>query len=117
MSAVLDDRSAPAVRDFTLAWLGEHLPAGWMAAVDAGDTTGVAELRTQINYDDWCTELGEAGLAGAVKTSGAKGLHVFVPIDDGVSIEDAAGATRVPFLSIGLCSFHESYSNSKIRRT
>ena len=38
--------------------------------------------------------LTDAGLAGAVKTSGAKGVHVFVPIDDTVSIEDAAAATR-----------------------
>lgn len=34
------------------------------------------------------------GLTGAVKTSGAKGLHVFVPIRAGVAIEDAAAATR-----------------------
>ncbi|MGY4770404.1 non-homologous end-joining DNA ligase (plasmid) [Kribbella sp. CWNU-51] len=38
--------------------------------------------------------LTDAGLSGAVKTSGAKGVHVFVPIDDSVSIEDAAAATR-----------------------
>ena len=38
--------------------------------------------------------LAEAGLAGAVKTSGAKGVHVFVPIDDSVTLEDAAAATR-----------------------
>ena len=34
------------------------------------------------------------GLHGGVKTSGAKGLHVFVPIDRSVAIEDAAAATR-----------------------
>jgi bifunctional non-homologous end joining protein LigD len=38
--------------------------------------------------------LADAGLVGAVKTSGAKGLHVFVPIDTGATIEDAAAATR-----------------------
>jgi DNA ligase D-like protein (predicted polymerase) len=38
--------------------------------------------------------LAEAGLAGAVKTSGAKGLHVFVPVDDQSTIEDLAAATR-----------------------
>jgi bifunctional non-homologous end joining protein LigD len=38
--------------------------------------------------------LADAGLAGAVKTSGAKGLHVVVPLDDGVRVEDAAAATR-----------------------
>jgi DNA ligase D len=38
--------------------------------------------------------LGEAGLAGAVKTSGAKGVHVFVPIGTSVPVEAAAAATR-----------------------
>ncbi|MEO7294748.1 MAG: non-homologous end-joining DNA ligase [Candidatus Limnocylindria bacterium] len=38
--------------------------------------------------------LSDVGLAGAVKTSGAKGLHVFVPIDDQASLEDSAAATR-----------------------
>ena len=34
------------------------------------------------------------GLAGAVKTSGAKGVHVLVPIEAGTGSEDAAAATR-----------------------
>jgi bifunctional non-homologous end joining protein LigD len=38
--------------------------------------------------------LEEAGLSGAVKTSGAKGVHVFVPLQPGASLEDAAAATR-----------------------
>ena len=38
--------------------------------------------------------LGEAGLAGAVKTSGAKGVHVFVPVVAGTSMHDLAAATR-----------------------
>lgn len=38
--------------------------------------------------------LTELGLAGVVKTSGAKGVHVFVPVTDGTSAEDAAAATR-----------------------
>ena len=37
--------------------------------------------------------LDDVGMTGAVKTSGAKGLHVFVPITD-TPIEDAAAATR-----------------------
>jgi bifunctional non-homologous end joining protein LigD len=36
----------------------------------------------------------DAGLDAVIKTSGAKGLHIFVPIDESVSIEDAAAATR-----------------------
>ncbi len=38
--------------------------------------------------------LADSGLAGAVKTSGAKGLHVFVPIDDSAPVDDVAAATR-----------------------
>ena len=41
--------------------------------------------------------LSDSGLAGAVKTSGAKGVHVFVPIESGetaVPVEDVAAATR-----------------------
>jgi len=38
--------------------------------------------------------LADVGLTGALKTSGAKGLHVFVPIDARSTPEDAAAATR-----------------------
>ena len=38
--------------------------------------------------------LADAGLSGAVKTSGAKGLHVFVPVTAETSVEDVAAATR-----------------------
>ena len=38
--------------------------------------------------------LSDVGLAGALKTSGAKGLHIFVPIDVGTEPGDAAAATR-----------------------
>jgi DNA ligase D-like protein (predicted polymerase) len=38
--------------------------------------------------------LDAAGLVGALKTSGAKGLHVFVPVDGAASPEDVAAATR-----------------------
>jgi DNA ligase D-like protein (predicted polymerase) len=38
--------------------------------------------------------LDDAGLAGAVKTSGAKGVHVFVPVQPGQPVDDVAAATR-----------------------
>jgi bifunctional non-homologous end joining protein LigD len=38
--------------------------------------------------------LGDVGLEGALKTSGAKGVHVFVPVEATVSLEDSAAATR-----------------------
>lgn len=44
-----------------------------------------AELIRQALADD--------GLAGAVKTSGSKGVHIFVPVRP-VSLDDAAAATR-----------------------
>jgi bifunctional non-homologous end joining protein LigD len=38
--------------------------------------------------------LASAGLAGAVKTSGAKGVHVFVPVEHEATSEEMAAATR-----------------------
>ena len=38
--------------------------------------------------------LDDLGLVGAVKTSGAKGVHVFVPVDDAPPPEDSAAAVR-----------------------
>jgi bifunctional non-homologous end joining protein LigD len=52
---------------------------------DFGSVVGAAELVRQA--------LAEIGLAGAVKTSGSKGVHIFVPVT-GASSEDVALATR-----------------------
>ena len=55
-----------------------------------GDSFGKAVLAARLVG----AVLDELGLAGAVKTSGAKGLHVFIPIDDAITMEEAASATR-----------------------
>jgi bifunctional non-homologous end joining protein LigD len=38
--------------------------------------------------------LADSGLTGAVKTSGSKGVHIYVPLAPGASFEDVAAATR-----------------------
>ena len=38
--------------------------------------------------------LTDCGLSGALKTSGSKGVHIFVPLDVPVAVEDVAAATR-----------------------
>jgi DNA ligase D len=50
------------------------------------DVVAVARLVRQA--------LDDVGLVGAVKTSGAKGLHIFVPVDDEAPLDDSAAATR-----------------------
>src|SRR3954467_8012708 len=55
-------------------------------ADDFGAVVAVAFLVRQA--------LADCGLAGAVKTSGAKGIHVFVPIDDSAPVDDVAAETR-----------------------
>jgi bifunctional non-homologous end joining protein LigD len=54
------------------------------------DSFGAAVVAAKLVHQ----VLDDTGLAGAVKTSGAKGLHVFVPIRATVGAEDAAAATR-----------------------
>lgn len=53
---------------------------------DFGSVVAVAHLVRQALVD--------CGLSGAVKTSGAKGIHIFVPIDDSAPVDDVAAATR-----------------------
>lgn len=55
-------------------------------ADDFGAVVAVAQLVHQA--------LSDCGLAGAVKTSGSRGLHIFVPIDDSAPGDDVAAATR-----------------------
>ncbi len=46
-------------------WLKENLPAGWVEAVDAGDTEKVNLMRLALPYEEWCEKLGKAGWATA----------------------------------------------------
>jgi alkylation response protein AidB-like acyl-CoA dehydrogenase len=51
------------LREQTLDWLSDNLPAGWIEAVDDGDEERAASLRKQLDYSEWCVRLGEAGYA------------------------------------------------------
>jgi bifunctional non-homologous end joining protein LigD len=70
---------------------GEDQPTGIVLDLDPpeGADFGVVVRTAELVR----RALDEAGLAGAVKTSGSKGVHVVVPIR-GSGFEDAAAATR-----------------------
>ena len=76
----------------TLGLAGEHRPTHLIMDLDPPEggafslAVGAARLVRQA--------LADAGLTGAVKTSGAKGVHVFVPLEADVKVEDVAAATR-----------------------
>ena len=63
-----------------LCWTSTRRRGGFTAAVAAARLVRAA--------------LEAVGLAAAVKTSGAKGLHVIVPLAGEVALDDAAAATR-----------------------
>jgi alkylation response protein AidB-like acyl-CoA dehydrogenase len=52
-----------AVRAELRQWLDDHLPSGWMQAVDQGDRKTLQRLRDQIDYAQWCKTLADAGWA------------------------------------------------------
>jgi bifunctional non-homologous end joining protein LigD len=70
---------------------GEHEPTGLVVDLDppeGADPAGVVRAAELVHE-----ALTASGLAGAVKTSGSKGLHVVVPVRGSVP-EDVAAATR-----------------------
>jgi bifunctional non-homologous end joining protein LigD len=71
---------------------GDHHPTHLIMDLDPPEGGGfdkaiaAAKLVRQV--------LAEIGMAGALKTSGSKGVHVFVPLDRQAPAEDVAAATR-----------------------
>ncbi|HEX5094798.1 MAG TPA: ATP-dependent DNA ligase [Acidimicrobiia bacterium] len=60
-----------------------------------GDNSSAAQFKMAVQVAHLVRRaLADVGLTGAVKTSGAKGVHIFVPVDDETSIEDVAHAAR-----------------------
>src|SRR6478752_4321545 len=54
--------------------------------------------------------LADNGLSGALKTSGAKGVHVFVPIDDSAPVDDRDGKVFVDSTRAGGATVAAAYS-------
>ncbi|MFD4438556.1 DNA polymerase domain-containing protein [Nocardia sp. NPDC058519] len=83
-----------AVEYHVTLFLAERVPEPTHLVLDLdpspGQTFGDAVAGARLIRD----ALAADGLAGAVKTSGSKGLHVFVPVVPGIDVEDAAAATR-----------------------
>ncbi|WP_410658965.1 DNA polymerase domain-containing protein [Amycolatopsis sp. lyj-112] len=99
--ALCDDRR-------TLLWFAnqravEYHPTLMHAGEDASPTHLVLDLDPPAG-DDFAhvvqaaklvrRALADSGLAGALKTSGSKGVHIFVPLVPGQAVEDVAAATR-----------------------
>ena len=95
MTAVLEDRSPAALADFTRVWLAEHLPAGWMDAVDGGDAEALAGLRPGLDYDEWCIQLGEAGLATPTWPA-EYGAGLSLTPGEAKHVNDVLAAYRIP---------------------
>jgi alkylation response protein AidB-like acyl-CoA dehydrogenase len=63
LSTSLAELGTDELQTTTRAWLAEHLPAGWMEAVDGGDNALVADLRAGLDYAAWCLRMGRDGYA------------------------------------------------------
>jgi bifunctional non-homologous end joining protein LigD len=93
----------------TLLWFANQRAIEYHPTLVRGDSRGFAQTHLVLDLDPPAQAgfdavarvaqlvrqaLGDAGLAGSAKTSGAKGLHVFVPVAQPVSAEEIAAATR-----------------------
>ncbi|TDC99185.1 ATP-dependent DNA ligase [Nonomuraea deserti] len=97
--ALCDDRR-------TLLWFANQRAVEYHPALFVGDrpTHLILDLDPPEHDDSFSLAvrgallvrqaLSDAGLSGAVKTSGAKGVHVFVPVAEGTAVDDLAAATR-----------------------
>jgi bifunctional non-homologous end joining protein LigD len=81
-----------AVEYHPTLWLAGHMGRPTYLVLDIDPPSG-GEFRHAVAAAKLIRQaLTDVGLAGAVKTSGAKGVHVYVPIE--ASGDDAAAATR-----------------------
>jgi alkylation response protein AidB-like acyl-CoA dehydrogenase len=63
MAVDAPELTGEALREQTLEWLRDQLPAGWMEAIDADEADTFAKLRAGLDYREWCIKFGESGYA------------------------------------------------------
>jgi alkylation response protein AidB-like acyl-CoA dehydrogenase len=65
------------LRQQVTAWLHENLPAAWVEAIEADDADKLRAVRGEVEYNDFCARLGEAGWATPTwpKEYGGAGLE------------------------------------------
>ena len=93
----------------TLLWFANQRAIEYHPTLGRGDSRDFAQTHLVLDLDPPAEAgfgpavrvaelvrgvLADCGLAGAVKTSGSKGLHVFVPVAQPASGEEIAAATR-----------------------
>jgi len=91
----------------TLLWLANQRAVEFHPTLVAGPDHRVTDLVVDLDPPEGTAfallvaaarlvrqVLADVGLAGGVKSSGAKGLHVVVPVAAGLTVPDAAAATR-----------------------
>ena len=95
MAVEAPDITTDQLREQTLTWLRDNLPAGWMEALDAGDDEKVAALRRQLDYSEWCVRLGEAGYATPTWPK-EYGAGLSLPPGQAKVVNEVLGHYRVP---------------------
>lgn len=91
----------------TLLWFGNQRAVEFHPTLALADSATPTHLILDLDPPEGATfdvviraallvreALASAGLEAAVKTSGAKGVHLFVPLTADTAVEDAAAATR-----------------------
>ena len=101
MRKVVDDSPEQArFRAEVRAFLAEHLPEGWVEAIEAGDDDAFQAARARWDMGGWMKLLGDSGYVAPLRPREYGGLGVG-PIELGIIREELA-AHRLPTVSLNL---------------
>ncbi len=63
MAVTSPERTDTDIRQSVVDWLKDHLPAEWVAAVEASDHKALGAARSQLDVEQFLADLGESGWA------------------------------------------------------